>query len=171
MLGEQRRQQLLQLLKKNDSPITGTELAQFANVSRQVIVNDMNLLKAKNEPIISTSQGYYYFQKIEESLLEKKIVCNHSAEDAKAELYAIVDCGVTVNNVIVEHPIYGEITARLLFSNRLDVDQFIEQVKQHQAGMLSSLTDGTHIHVISAATEEQLQCAIESLRAKGFLVE
>ena len=171
MLGDQRRNELIQLLKRNGSPITGSELAQFANVSRQVIVNDMNLLKAKNEPIISTSQGYYYLPSVEQTLIEKKIVCNHSAEDAKVELYAIVDCGATVNNVIVEHPIYGEITARLLLSNRLEVDQFIEQVKERKAGLLSSLTDGTHIHVISAPTEEQLQCSIDNLRAKGFLVE
>ena len=171
MLGEQRRQELLQLLKKSNTPITGTELAKFTNVSRQVIVNDMNLLKAKNEPILSTSQGYYYFSKVEETTFQQKIVCHHLAKDAKDELYAIVDCGATVKNVIVEHPIYGEITATLQLANRLEVDRFIEQITEHKAGMLSSLTDGTHIHLISAPTKEQLTSAINSLREKGFLVE
>ncbi|CAM5389150.1 hypothetical protein LSPH24S_01338 [Lysinibacillus sphaericus] len=60
MLGEERRLQLLELLKKSNTPITGTDFAKFANVSRQVIVNDMTLLKARNEPIIATSQGYIY---------------------------------------------------------------------------------------------------------------
>ena len=171
MLGEQRRQEILQLLKKRGAPVTGTELAQFANVSRQVIVNDMNLLKAKNEPIMSTSQGYYYFSQQAEATFSKKIVCFHGPQDAKDELYAIVDCGATVNNVIVEHPIYGEMTATLQLANRLEVDRFIQQVTTHNAGLLSSLTDGTHIHTISAPTEEQLNCAINSLRDKRYLVE
>ncbi|MER1999903.1 MAG: transcription repressor NadR, partial [Lysinibacillus sp.] len=159
------------LLQKRGAPITGTELAQFANVSRQVIVNDMNLLKAKNEPIMSTSQGYYYFSQQPDATLSKKIVCFHGPQDAKDELYSIVDCGATVNNVIVEHPIYGEMTATLQLANRLEVDRFIQQVTTHNAGLLSSLTDGTHIHTISAPTEEQLNSAINSLRAKGYLVE
>lgn len=171
MLGEQRRQEILQLIKKRGTPITGTELAQFANVSRQVIVNDMNLLKAKNEPIISTSQGYYYFQQPTSTSFTQKVVCYHDAKDAKDELYTVVDCGATVNNVIIEHPIYGEMTANLQLTNRLEVDRFIEQIMTHRAGLLSSLTDGTHIHTITAPTNEQLLCAIEGLRQKGYLVE
>lgn len=171
MLGEERRQQILQLIQKRGTPVTGTELAQFANVSRQVIVNDMNLLKAKNEPIMSTSQGYYYFKPLEENNFAQKVVCNHDPKDAKEELYAIVDCGATVINVIVEHPIYGEITANLQLANRLDVDRFIQQVALHNAELLSSLTDGTHIHTISAPSNEQLQCAINSLRENGYLIE
>lgn len=171
MLGEERRQEILQLIKQRGAPITGTELAQFANVSRQVIVNDMNLLKAKNEPIISTSQGYFYFEQPTSSMFSQKVVCNHEAHEAKDELYAVVDCGATVVNVIIEHPIYGEITAILQLTNRLEVDRFIEKVATHKAGLLSSLTDGTHIHTISAPTEDQLKRAINSLREKGFLVE
>ena len=171
MLGEKRRYEILQLLKKSSAPITGTELAIFANVSRQVIVNDINLLKAKNEPIISTSQGYYYFPNKNQHIYEQKVVCKHDVNDSKTELYAVVDCGATVQNVMIEHPIYGEITAQLQISNRLEVDHFIKQVSEQKAGLLSTLTDGTHIHLISAPTEDQLQCAINSLRTKGFLIE
>ncbi len=172
MLGEERRYELLTLLKNNNGPITGTDLAKHANVSRQVIVNDMNLLKARNEPIVATSQGYLYMQ-LEESkkIFERKIVCSHTAEQAIDELITIVDCGVTVKNVIVEHPIYGEITASVMVSNRLEVEQFIKLVEETKANYLSALTDGTHLHVLTASSEKNLDLVEEKLRAKGYLVE
>lgn len=171
MLGEQRRAELLMLLKQADMPITGGDLAKHANVSRQVVVNDMNLLKARNEPIMATSQGYVYIQSGHITRYVRKIVCAHSPEQAIDELFMIVDCGVTVENVIVEHPVYGEITASLMVSNRLEVEQFIARVRETKSNFLSALTDGTHLHVISATSEEGLNRAEDKLRAAGILVE
>lgn len=127
MLGEERRNELLKLLKNSKEPITGTQLAKYANVSRQVIVNDMNLLKARNIPIISTSQGYFYMNQEDAFQVEKKIVCVHTAEEAEDEMMTIVDCGVTIKNVIVEHPVYGEITASMMLSSRIDVEKFLKK--------------------------------------------
>lgn len=172
MLGEERRNVLLTTLKREKQPITGGELAKIANVSRQVIVNDMNLLKARNEPIISTSQGYLYIKpNNEHHLFERKIVCLHSIEETEDEMMSIVDCGVTINNVIVEHPLYGEITASIMVSNRLEVERFVQRVKETNASLLADLTNGTHLHVISAQSTEQLDQAEEVLRKKGYLVE
>ncbi|KGR90420.1 transcriptional regulator [Ureibacillus massiliensis 4400831 = CIP 108448 = CCUG 49529] len=172
MLGEERRKELLTLLKNSKQPITGTDLAKQANVSRQVIVNDMNLLKARNEPIIATSQGYLYLTTDEPSnTYERKIVCLHTTEQAEDEMSTIVDCGVTLKNVIVEHPLYGEITASMMISNRLEVQNFIQRVKDTKASLLSILTNGTHLHVISAPSIEQLDSAVQRLREKGYLVE
>ncbi|WP_107942882.1 transcription repressor NadR [Metasolibacillus sp. FSL H7-0170] len=171
MLGEERRYELLSLLKVAGKPITGTDLAKHANVSRQVIVNDMNLLKARNEPIIATSQGYLYMPLEKAAHIERKIVCTHSAENALDEMYTIVDCGVTINNVIVEHAVYGEITASIMVSNRPEVDAFVKRVKDTKANYLSILTDGTHMHMISAPAEDLLNLAEERLRDKGYLVE
>ncbi|TKI72045.1 transcription repressor NadR [Lysinibacillus mangiferihumi] len=171
MLGEERRLQLLELLKKSNTPITGTDFAKFANVSRQVIVNDMTLLKARNEPIIATSQGYIYMHQEQLSqTVERTIPCFHTPEDAKDELLTIVDCGGTVKNVIVEHPIYGEITASLMVSNRHDVDKFVQRVDDTQANYLSALTGGTHLHVISAPSMEILDLIEQSLQKKGYLI-
>ncbi|MEK4230130.1 transcription repressor NadR [Solibacillus sp. FSL H8-0538] len=172
MLGEERRYELLTLLKNAGRPVTGTDLAKHTNVSRQVIVNDMNLLKARNEPIIATSQGYLYM-KLEDTkqMFERKIVCMHTAEQAKEEMYMVVDCGVTLKNVIVEHPVYGEITASIMVSNRLEVENFIQRVEETNASFLSVLTQGTHLHVISAPSEQLLDRAERLLREKGFLIE
>jgi len=172
LLGEERRNELLILLKNSAKPITGSELAKHTNVSRQVIVNDINLLKARNEPIIATSQGYLYM-KLDEgnSELERKIVCLHTAEEAADEMLTIVDCGVTLKSVIVEHPVYGEITASMMLSSRMDVLNFLQKVKETNATYLSALTDGTHLHVLTAPSEEQLDQAEQLLREKGYLIE
>lgn len=171
MLGEKRRLELLNLLKQQSGPITGTDLARHTNVSRQVIVNDINLLKARNEPIVATSQGYLYMQEQRIGVFQRKIVCMHTGEQTREELYTIVDCGVTVENVIIEHAVYGEITASILVSNRLEADLFLEKLAKTNASFLSTLTDGTHLHVISAPSEDLLDRAEDGLREKGILVE
>ncbi|HWK24323.1 MAG TPA: transcription repressor NadR [Ureibacillus sp.] len=172
MLGENRRSELLHLLKTSNEPITGTDLAKHTNVSRQVIVNDMNLLKARNEPIVATSQGYVYLNREgTKSVFERKIVCLHTAEQAEDEMLTIVDCGVTLKSVIVEHPVYGEITASMMLSNRHDVKNFLNRVNKTKANYLSALTDGTHLHEISASSEELLDRAEQMLREKGYLIE
>ncbi|WP_413362888.1 transcription repressor NadR [Lysinibacillus sp. 3P01SB] len=171
LLGEERRLKLLTLLKQQQRPITGTDLAKHTNVSRQVIVNDMNLLKARNEPIVATSQGYLYMEEQRTGIFERKIVCMHTGEQTREELYTIVDCGVTVENVIIEHAVYGEITASILVSNRLEVDLFLDKLAETNANFLSALTGGTHLHVISASSEDLLDKAVDRLREKGLLVE
>lgn len=172
ILGEERRIMLLNYLKTSNQAFTGSQLAKLTNVSRQVIVNDMNLLKARNEPIISTSQGYLYLHNNETtSTFERKIVSVHLPEKTEEELFTIVDCGATVKNVIVEHPVYGEITANLHVSNRLEVAHFLQKVRNTNAQLLSALTNGTHIHVISASSEETLDTVTDQLRKKGFLLE
>ena len=75
LFGEDRRQFLLNILMTSNSPITGADLANKANVSRQVIVNDMTLLKAKNEPIVATSQGYIYLRHAHDNQLFEKNNC------------------------------------------------------------------------------------------------
>ena len=84
ILGEQRRIMLLAHLKAASTPITGTALAKLANVSRQVVVNDMTLLKARNEPILATSQGYVYLQtEPADNLFERTIACHHTQEQTE----------------------------------------------------------------------------------------
>lgn len=170
LLGEQRRQQLVTTLKHSNAPITGTELAKLTNVSRQVIVNDITLLKARNEPIIATSQGYIYITHAHQQY-ECVVACQHSPKQNEDELLTIVDCGVTVKNVIVEHPLYGEITASLMISNRHDVENFIKRANETSARNLAELTGGSHLHTLSAATEQALQLAVQRIREKGYLID
>jgi uncharacterized protein len=172
LVGEERRSLLLQLLKEAHTPITGSDLAAKTNVSRQVIVGDITLLKAKNEPIIATSQGYIYMNHAGTTpSYERTIACRHTPEEAETELNLLVDHGVTVKDVRIEHPVYGDLTASIMVSNRQEVKQFMEKVKSTKAAFLSELTAGIHLHTISSSSENSLNKAEEELKKAGFLIE
>lgn len=170
LTGDERRDYIVQLLKSEESPITGQAIAEITGVSRQVIVTDVALLKASDEPIIATNRGYLYMKKKEHSDTFKRIIiCKHSPEQTEEELKAIVDCGVTVENVIVEHPVYGELTGSLHIKSRYDVEQFVHTIKKEEATLLSVLTDGLHLHTLVADSVEQIDAACRRLEELGIL--
>ncbi|MFD2446204.1 transcription repressor NadR [Bacillus sp. CGMCC 1.16607] len=172
LLGDDRREWILNLLKGSGTPITGGELATKTNVSRQVIVGDITLLKAKNEPIIATSQGYMYLKASSPiPLIERTIACSHTPNEAEEELNLLVDHGVTVKDVRIEHPVYGDLTASIMVSNRQEVKQFMKKVLSTKASFLSELTEGIHLHTISASTEKALDEAENALLKANFLIE
>ncbi|PLR93732.1 transcription repressor NadR [Bacillus sp. T33-2] len=168
--GEARRSFLLQLLKDSKEPITGSEMASRTNVSRQVIVGDITLLKAKNEPIIATSQGYIYLAAAPSSHVERTIACQHMPERTEEELNMLVDHGVTVKDVKIEHPVYGDLTASIMVSNRAEVKQFMQKINSTNSGYLSELTSGIHLHTISAPSEIALDEAEEAMKKANFLI-
>ncbi len=170
MSGEKRRAYIIKKLKESERPITGKILATETGVSRQVIVTDMALLKTANEPIIPTNRGYLYMDNdSSESLYRKVIICQHTPENVQKELEIIVDCGVTVVDVIVEHPFYGELTGSLMVQSRFDVEQFMTVILEQEAALLSALTDGVHLHTIEADSKEKIAQACERLRDAGIL--
>ncbi|MDW0109032.1 transcription repressor NadR [Sporosarcina aquimarina] len=170
---EARRVLILDLLKEADQPLTGKEIGERTGVSRQVVVGDINLLKAVDEPIVATSRGYLYLPERPGSLrAERIVVCQHTADQAEQELTIFVDHGVTVKDVRVEHPVYGDLTASIMVSNRMEVKDFITKIRSSNAVYLSALSDDyTHLHTISADDVKQLDQACEALRKAGILVE
>ncbi|MBA2873641.1 transcription repressor NadR [Thermaerobacillus caldiproteolyticus] len=172
ILGEQRRKLILQWLKESEQPLTGAELAAKTNVSRQVIVQDISLLKARNEPIIATSQGYLYLPtNVPHETYTRVVACYHAPEQTKEELQLIVDHGVTVKDVKIEHPVYGDLTASVMVSNRLEVEQFIQKIEETNSSYLLQLTDGTHLHTLEADSIAKLDAACLALKKAGFLIE
>ncbi|MBT2727089.1 transcription repressor NadR [Bacillus sp. ISL-75] len=172
ILGEERRSLILQQLKDSPVPLTGSELANRTNVSRQVIVGDITLLKAKNEPIIATSQGYIYLKQTSSTYsFERTIACRHLPEDTERELNLLVDHGVLVKDVRIEHTVYGDLTASIMVSNRQEVKQFLENMQKTKASLLSELTEGIHLHTISASSTQVLDKAEAALKAEGFMIE
>ena len=83
----------------------------------------------------------------------------------------MVDLGVTVKDVKILHPVYGDLTASISVSNRSEVKLFIEKIKSTKASYLLELTNGIHLHTITAPTQEALQKAEEVLRETNFLVD
>ncbi len=171
VLGEDRRELIMQWLLEEDQPITGALLATKMNVSRQVIVQDISILKARNNPILATSQGYIYLKDQHKSEIYSKIIaCMHLPEQTEAELNIIVDHGGIVKDVIVEHPVYGDLTAALMIKNRRDVQEFITKMASTKASLLSTLTDGVHLHTIEANKAEILEDITKALAKAGYLL-
>ncbi|MFB5663211.1 transcription repressor NadR [Alteribacillus sp. HJP-4] len=172
VLGEDRRKLLLDWLLKSEKPITGSELAARTKVSRQVIVQDISLLKARGNHVLATSQGYMMIPEQQKDAIRKTLACFHrpEAEVTRNELYTIVDKGAVVVDVSIEHQIYGELTALLMLSSRRDVDRFIKNVRDTNASLLSELTDGTHLHTIEAPSQHIIDETEAALKEKGYLL-
>lgn len=148
LLGEERRNHILKILKNRTSPITGSELAKVANVSRQVIVGDITLLKTQNEPIIATSQGYIFIHSNnQETLYERTVACLHKPDETEQELLILVDTGVTVKDVKIEHPIYGDLVASIMVNNRREVKQFLQKFKKQKPHTFHNLQTG-YIYIL-----------------------
>jgi uncharacterized protein len=171
LLGEERRKWIIQKLKESGQPIKGSELASLANVSRQVIVNDITLLKARNEPIIATSEGYLYFRPSHlQAPYEKVIAVLHQEEDVEKELMLLVKHGVIVKDVKVEHGVYGDISAPIMVSNEQEVKDYMRRIKETKARFLLQLTDGVHLHTIASYDPKHLEMAERALKEAGFLL-
>ena len=169
--GHDRREQLLELLKKSQEPIKAASLAKLAGVSRQVIVQDIALLRATDEPVFATPQGYLYAAEMAQKGRQRIIYCHHLPSDTEKELNILVDHGVSVLDVGVEHSVYGKIFRPLKLRSRLDVQKFIAQMSENNAHLLSSLTGGLHLHTIEAPSEDILNEACDVLLREGFLVK
>ena len=169
MQAEERRQAICEQLQTADHPVSAGALAARFSVSRQVIVGDIALLRAAGANISATPRGYV-IQKSPAGLI-RRIACRHSAEGMKEELNAVVDQGCTVLDVIVDHPIYGQLTGPLQLSSRYDVEQFMLRCAQADAQPLSALTEGIHLHTLSCPGEDAFQRVQADLREMGILIE
>lgn len=170
MEGNERRENLIKILMGRQEPITGSELAKLLGVSRQVIVQDIALLRASEFDIISTTKGYLLYQ-TENPKVKRIFRVKHNTEQIEDELCTIVDHGGKILDVLVIHEIYGEIATPLIIRNRSDVYDFVKKVKDKQIVPLKELTAGVHLHTIEADTEETLNRIEEALRNKQYLLD
>ena len=168
MTAAQRRSAIYEQLTRADAPISATALAQRFSVTRQVVVGDIALLRAEGHRITATPRGYMIPS---ETGLLRTIACHHSGEDTQKELFAMVDCGCTVLDVIVEHPVYGQLTAPLALSSRYDVEQFVQRMADSHAQPISTLTDGVHLHTLSCPSEAVFAHLKETLADMGMLYD
>ena len=165
----ERRERILEYLKGADRPLSATALAQKLEVSRQIIVGDVALLRAAGEGITATPRGYVLERP--RAGIVGTVACLHRGQDMERELTLMVDQGCTVENVIVEHPVYGQLTGPLDLSSRYDVSEFIRKVEENAARPLSLLTDGIHLHTLRCPGEEAFQRVVKALEEVGFLAK
>jgi len=152
------------------SPIRGGELAKHFHVSRQCLVQDIAILRASGEEILATPRGYRLPSGANHPH-RAILACKHAPERTEEELQILADHGVRILDVIVEHPLYGELRGSLTLESRADVQDFLAQVRASHAALLSSLTDGVHLHTVEASRPEMISRAKQQLRARGFLLK
>ena len=170
MTGSQRREKLVQLLKTSDSPLSGTALAKQLQVSRQVIVQDIALMRAENHAIVSTNKGYLYRSAAVENAWPKRVFfVRHSTEQVLEEFLTVIELGGRILDVSVEHELYGPIRADLLIENRADAEDFVSRLAACRDNPLKVLTDDCHFHTVTAPSEKLLDLMEAELRAKGYL--
>lgn len=169
MDGDQRRNEIVKVLSGSEKPVSATSLAKQYDVSRQVIVQDIALLRAIGYDILATARGYILNKELE-TMLQRVLIVKHDKMHTEEELNIIVDNGGRVRNVIVSHPIYGQLVGDLMLRTRRDIKQFVEKLSEKDATPLLNLTDGVHMHTIEATSEEDLDIIEEELEKHGFLV-
>lgn len=169
--GEERRQAIIKYLAPCTTPINGTELAKQFGVSRQVIVQDIALLRAQNQPIWSTNKGYMLTKPQEkQSGCRKVITVQHTQEQTLEEMQAIVDFGGRMLDIFVDHDLYGEIRAELIINDIEDAREFCERMNHCSSKPLKILTGDTHYHTITAPSEKAMQMILQELTDKGILL-
>lgn len=167
MTVNQRREKIIEVLKNSSVAISATNLAEKFNVTRQIIVGDIALIRVSGVDVVSTPRGYIINN---EDSNKYVIACNHDNQGLKDELYTIVDFGCGVIDVIVEHGVYGQITANLHIYSRKDVDDFLKKMEESKALPLSIINDNTHLHTVSCPNKKRYEQLVIELKAKGFLV-
>ena len=166
MTGEERRKQIISLLRQSALPLSGGVLGSKTGVSRQIIVQDMALLRAEGYEIIATARGYMLDEPVQSIRVIKSC---HTNEQTEEELTTIVDLGGSVIDITVEHDIYGKMTAPLNIKNRRDVQLFIKQMNTGRSTPLMNITSGYHSHIISAESEAVLDEIEQALLEKNLL--
>ncbi len=164
-----RRQAILDQLRTADRPVSASALAAGLNVSRQIIVGDIALLRAGGAEISATPRGYVLPRATDG--ITRTIACRHTLAQTGQELDILVDNGCTVLDVIVEHPVYGQLTGQLQISSRYDVEQFLARIRDSDAAPLSMLTGGLHLHTLCCPNEDAYTRACAALKAAGLLLD
>ena len=169
MKADERRSNIIEMLMKEKRAIKGTTLAESFNVTRQIIVKDIAILRAKGNNIIATPDGYM-INEDNSNRVKSVIAVNHNDEEVIKELEIVVKYGGIIEDVIVEHPLYGEIRGILMIKNLNDLNKFKNSLNQIDAKPLSMLTNGVHLHAISADSVENMELIKEELKESGFIL-
>ena len=151
----QRRTEILKLLHQAEKPVAARALAAQFGVSRQVIVQDMAVIRASTPGILSTTKGYV-LQQDKDSACTREFKVRHGQEQAAEELNLIVDCGGRVKNISISHRVYGRVSAEMDIRSRQDVNEFVQAINSSHSTVLSSATSGYHYHLVEAASQERL---------------
>jgi transcriptional regulator of NAD metabolism len=164
---EKRRREITTLLMGAEGPLSGSFLAEKTGVSRQIIVQDITVLKAAGYDIISTHKGYIIKSA---PTVERVFKVHHDSSRTEEELSAIVSLGGIVVDVYVWHRVYGKIGVGLNIFSELGIKQFMEGIKSGRSTELMHITGGYHYHTVRADSPEVLDRIQQYLCDNHYIV-
>lgn len=168
-MSDQRRRRILERINHAAEPVTGAELAHELGVSRQIVVQDVAILRAAGADVIATPRGYLGASaRHGRETYREVLAVQHPPEQTEAELTALVDVGLRVVDVIVEHRLYGELRGLLMIESRADVQAFMQRIEG--AELLSTLTRGVHLHTVESSRPGAIDAGRAALRRLGILL-
>ena len=170
MTGAERRKTILKLMKESTKPLSGGALGAATGVSRQVVVQDIALLRSEGHSILATARGYL-LDEPKEKKCTRLFKVYHDESRTEEELNLIVDLGGVVEDVMVNHKVYNKVSAPLNIKNRRDVQNFLKNLRDGKSTPLSKITSGYHFHLVSAEEMEILNEIEDVLRQNNFLTE
>ena len=97
--------------------------------------------------------------------------CRHSFDELVEEGALIIELGGRIEDIFVNHRVYGKISARLSLHNRMHVEELYRSLVSGASKPLMIVTDGYHYHTVTADSEETLDKLENKLRERGFLIE
>lgn len=168
MTTKQRRDEIIGVLKEHKKPIKGSVLSKMFNVTRQVIVKDIAILRASGIDIIATPEGYILNYSLDK--IKRIIAVNHDRSNIEKELEIIISHGGIIEDVIIEHLIYGEIKANLMIKNIREMKNFMNKFNECNMNPLLELTEGIHLHTVCTDNEEDMNNILLELEEENFLV-
>ncbi len=169
MNGAERREKIMATLEAADGPLSGSALGRACGVSRQVVVQDVALLRSQGANVVSTNRGYVLV--CEEARPCRLFKCRHTVDQTEDELKIIVDLGGCAEDVFVNHRVYGKVSSPLNIACRRDVARFMDDIRSGKSSPLMEITSGYHFHHVTAASEEDLDEIERALGEKGYLAE
>jgi uncharacterized protein len=165
---DERRAELLRILNDAETPVTGSKLSSLLGVSRQAIVNDIAILRASGEVVVGGPHGYRLGRV---SGLLEIIHCNHPPERGREELEILLDRGIAVLDVGVDHSVFGEVRASVVVETRADIERHAAAITEAGEAPLSVITGGRHSHTVRAPNRDALDAAKRELLERGILHE
>lgn len=166
MKAEERRKEIVNILMSESKPVSGSNLSNVLNASRQSIVQDIAILRAEGYDILSMHHGYV----IQSSpLIERVFKVRHTSEETIDELSSIVALGGTIVDVFVWHKVYGRIEAKLNIFSQRGIEMFAEGIKSGKSTELMHITSGYHYHTVRADSEEILDRIEKMLENKKYI--
>ena len=131
---------------------------QSCNIFFRHISGNFNLC-----PSVNIGDGF--FQRIGVHIIQ------HEDDEVEKELTTIVDLGGTVEDVFVYHKVYGVLRAEMNIKSRMDIRNYMEEIRSGKSSLLKNVTSGYHYHTVRAERVEILDMIQEELQKKGLLAK